>query len=78
MQDGSRRITQVTEIVGLENDVVSMQDLFVFQHQGMRDGKVAGKIVPTGLRPHFMEQIQQHNLHLSPQIFGGNSSSFMS
>jgi pilus assembly protein CpaF len=78
MQDGSRRITQVTEIVGLENDVVSMQDLFVFQHQGMRDGKVAGKIVPTGLRPHFMEQIQQHNLHLSPQIFGSNGSPFMS
>jgi len=78
MQDGSRRITQVTEIVGLENDVVAMQDLFVFQHQGMRDGKIAGKIIPTGLRPQFMDQIQQHNLSLSPQIFGSNGLPFKS
>ncbi len=78
MQDGSRRITQITEVLGLEGDVVTMSDLFVFQHQGLREGKVAGKLVPTGLRPRFMDRLQQHNINLSPQVFGVNPSGFMS
>ncbi len=70
MQDGSRRITYVSEITGMENDVISMSELFLFQHQGMRDGKIAGKIMPTGLRPRFLEKLQQQNISLPPQIFG--------
>jgi pilus assembly protein CpaF len=78
MQDGSRRITQVSEVIGLENDVVTMSDLFAFQHQGVRDGKVIGRLVPTGLRPRFMDRIQQHGINLSPQVFGVSQSGFMS
>jgi pilus assembly protein CpaF len=70
MQDGSRRITHVSEITGLSNDTITMSDLFVFQHQGMRDGKVVGRIVPTGIRPRFMERLQQMNILLPPQVFG--------
>ncbi len=70
MQDGARRITHVAEIVGMENDTVTMSDLFTFQHQGMHDGKILGKIAPTGLRPRFIERLQQRNIHLPPQLFG--------
>jgi len=69
MQDGSRRITHITEIVGMEQDVITMSDLFVFQHQDARDGKIAGKIVPTGLRPRFIERLQQRNIVLPAQLF---------
>jgi len=47
-----------------------MSDLFVFQHQGIREGRVTGRIMPTGLRPRFMERLQQQNISLPPQIFG--------
>ena len=47
-----------------------MSDLFVFQHQGMREGKVIGRIQPTGIRPRFMERLQQMNITLPPQVFG--------
>ena len=74
MQDGSRRISRIAEITGMESDVVSMSDLFVFQHQGMRDGKVVGRTVPTGIRPRFLERLQQNNISLPPQIFGYNAA----
>ncbi|ABU60186.1 CpaF family protein [Roseiflexus castenholzii] len=70
LQDGSRKIVQVCEVTGMENDVVSLSDLFVFQQQGVRDGKVVGRIVPTGIRPRFLEKLQQMNITLSPQVFG--------
>jgi pilus assembly protein CpaF len=69
MQDGSRRITQVSEVVGLETDVVSMTDLFVFQHQGVQDGKIVGRIVSTGIRPRFMERLKQYGINLPASIF---------
>lgn len=74
MKDGSRRISRVSEITGMEGEIVSMSDLFVFQHQGIRDGRIHGRTNPTGIRPRFMDRIQQHNITLSPHIFGFNSS----
>jgi pilus assembly protein CpaF len=70
MQDGTRKISRVCEITGMEGEQITMSDLFVFQHQGIREGRVAGRIMPTGLRPRFMERLQQHNISLPPQIFG--------
>jgi pilus assembly protein CpaF len=70
MKDGTRRITHLCEITGMENDVVSMSDIFVFQHQGVRDGQILGRIVPTGIRPRFLERLQQANITMSPQVFG--------
>jgi pilus assembly protein CpaF len=72
MQDGSRRITHVSEITGIGSEAITMSDLFVFQHQGMREGKVIGRILPTGIRPRFMERLQQMNITLPPQVFGAN------
>jgi pilus assembly protein CpaF len=70
MQDGTRKISRVCEITGMEGEQITMSDLFVFQHQGLREGRVAGRIMPTGLRPRFMERLQQQNISLPPQIFG--------
>ena len=70
MQDGSRKISRVCEITGMEGEQITMSDLFVFQHQGVREGRVTGRIMPTGLRPRFMERLQQQNISLPPQIFG--------
>jgi pilus assembly protein CpaF len=72
MQDGSRRVTHVSEITGIGSEAISMSDLFVFQHQGMREGKVIGRLMPTGIRPRFMERLQQMNITLPPQVFGAN------
>jgi len=72
LQDGSRRVTQVSEITGISGDTIAMSDLFVFQHQGIRDGKVMGRTTPTGIRPRFMERLQQLNITLPPQVFGVN------
>ncbi len=70
MQDGARRVTHISEIVGMQGSVVSMQDLFVFQHQGLTpDGKVLGQLVPTGLRPHFMDRLVQYGENLAIETF---------
>jgi pilus assembly protein CpaF len=70
MQDGSRKISRICELTGMEGEQITMSDLFVFQHQGIREGRVTGRIMPTGLRPRFMERLQQQNISLPPQIFG--------
>jgi pilus assembly protein CpaF len=72
MQDGSRRITHVSEITGIGSEAITMSDLFVFQHQGVREGKVIGRMMPTGIRPRFMERLQQMNITLPPQVFGAS------
>lgn len=57
MRDGIRRVTHVTEIVGLEGDVITMQDLFTFEYQGEnRDGSLIGSFKAAQLRPHFMKR----------------------
>src|SRR2546423_2727447 len=59
MRDGQRKVTSITEITGMEGDTITMHENFVFQHQGVREGKVIGRIMPTGIRPRFMERLQQ-------------------
>ncbi|MBV9169404.1 MAG: CpaF family protein [Chloroflexi bacterium] len=70
MQDGSRRVTHISEIVGMQGSVVSMQDVFAFQHHGISaESRVLGQLVPTGLRPHFMERLAQYGEHLPIETF---------
>ncbi|SRR5579884_117582 len=70
MKDGSRRVTHVTEIVGMESDTVTMQDIFVFQARGTDEhGRVLGGIRPTGLRPKFSERFEQYGVHLPGNLF---------
>jgi pilus assembly protein CpaF len=70
MKDGSRKIVNITEVQGMEGDVIVMSDLFVFEQTGIEAGKVIGRLRPTGIRPKFIEHIEAANIHLPPDIFG--------
>ncbi|HEX8997847.1 MAG TPA: CpaF family protein [Ktedonobacterales bacterium] len=70
MRDGTRRVTHITEVVGMEGDVITLQDLFVFEQTGYDDGRVVGRLRPTGIRPSFMELFEMSNIHLPAQMFG--------
>jgi pilus assembly protein CpaF len=69
MRDGSRKITNVTEVSGMEGDVITTTDIFIFEQTGFENGKVLGRLRPTGLRPRFMEKIESSGIHLPPSIF---------
>jgi pilus assembly protein CpaF len=69
-RDGTRKITAITEVQGMEGDVITLADIFAFQQTGYEDGKVLGRLRPTGLRPKFMERIEAHDIYLPPNIFG--------
>ena len=70
MRDGTRKVTTVTEVSGMEGDVITMTDIFVFEQTGMENGKIVGRLRPTGLRPKFMEKIETAGINLPPSIFG--------
>ena len=76
MKDGSRRITAVTEVQGMEGDVIVLQDIFSFEQSGMENGKIVGRIKPTGIRPKFVTQFEQYNIYLPPNIFGSHDRMF--
>ena len=73
MRDGSRRVTNITEVSGMEGDVITTTDIFIFEQTGFENGKVLGRLRPTGLRPKFMEKIEAAGIHLPPSIFGVGS-----
>jgi len=70
MRDGTRKITTITEVSGMEGDVITMTDIFVFEQAGMENGRIVGRLRPTGLRPKFMDKIEATDIHLPPSIFG--------
>ena len=70
LRDGTRKIVSITEVAGMEGDVVTLTDLFAFEQTGYESGKVLGRLRPTGLRPKFMDKIEATGIHLPPQIFG--------
>jgi pilus assembly protein CpaF len=70
MRDGSRRVTYITEVSGMEGDVITTTDIFAFEQTGVEEGKVIGRLRPTGLRPKFMDKIEAAGIHLPPSIFG--------
>lgn len=70
MRDGSRKTTYITEVAGMEGDIVTLTDIFVFEQSGYEEDKVVGRLRPTGLRPKFMDKLEAAGIHLPPQIFG--------
>ncbi|MEN8375000.1 MAG: CpaF family protein [Gemmatimonadota bacterium] len=71
MSDGSRKVVAVSEIVGMEGNVITMQDIFIFDRQGIdEDGKVLGGFRSTGIRPRFADQLRMHGIKLSSFLFG--------
>jgi pilus assembly protein CpaF len=76
MKDGTRKVTFITEVSGMEGDVITMTDLFSFEQTGYENGKVVGRLRPTGLRPKFMDKIEAVGIHLPPTIFGVGARRF--
>jgi pilus assembly protein CpaF len=72
MRDGDRKVVQITEVSGMEGDVITMTDIFVFEQTGFEDGRVIGRFRPTGLRPKFMDKIETSGIHLPASTFGIN------
>ncbi len=70
MRDGTRKVTNITEVSGMEGDVITMTDIFVFEQTGFENGHVVGRMHPTGLRPKFIEKIEASGIHLPPSVFG--------
>lgn len=70
LRDGARKITKITEIQGMEGDVITMSDIFEFEQTGIEAGNVIGRIRPTGLRPKFIDKIEASGIHLPPSVFG--------
>jgi pilus assembly protein CpaF len=68
--DGSRKITHISEVVGMEGDVVTLMDLFKFSQSGIdAEGKIVGELQPTGLRPQFTPILAAYGFKLPPKIF---------
>ncbi|OGO11012.1 MAG: type II secretion system protein E [Chloroflexi bacterium RBG_16_47_49] len=70
MRDGTRKVVNITEVSGMEGDVITMTDIFVFEQSGFEGGKIIGRLRPTGLRPKFMDKLESSGIHLPPSIFG--------
>ncbi|WP_026553241.1 CpaF family protein [Arthrobacter sp. H20] len=73
LRDGTRRITHVTEVQGMEGDVVTLQDAFVFDYSAGVDkhGKFLGAPIPTGIRPRFIDRFEDMGIHVSASVFAG-------
>lgn len=70
LSDGSRKVMSITEVTGMEENIISMQDIFSFHKKGIGpEGKVIGTFAPTGIRPRFLERIQLAGIVLSPGAF---------
>jgi pilus assembly protein CpaF len=68
--DGTRRITHITEVVGMEQDIITLQDIFLFEKTGISEsGKVVGRFRATGIRPKFYARLQTCGITLPPQLF---------
>ncbi len=72
LRDGSRRITHISEVVGMEGQVVTLQDIFAFDFKAGLDanGRFLGTCRPTGIRPQFTDRLAGHGIELPPDVFG--------
>lgn len=69
LRDGTRKVINITEVVGMEDDKITLQDIFIFKQTGFEDGKVKGSFKPTGILPKFIETFDQMGVKLSREIF---------
>jgi len=73
MRDGTRKVTQVTEVIGMEGDTIVLSDIFKFEQSGQdEEGKVLGEHKATGIRPIFMSKLESAGFKLGPEVFGVN------
>jgi len=71
--DGSRKMMSVIEVVGMEGEIITLQEIFRYEKQGLdQDGKVLGRFVPTGIRPRFAERLEQAGISFSEELFSND------
>jgi enamine deaminase RidA (YjgF/YER057c/UK114 family) len=70
LKDGTRKVTNITEVYGIDDDEILTQDIFAFEQSDFRDGKIIGELKPTGIRPTFMPQFKKNGVALPPGEFG--------
>jgi pilus assembly protein CpaF len=76
MEDGSRRVVQITEVLRMESDVIQLQDIFEFEIESVApDRTITGALRPTGLRPVFLEKFRKRGIDLPQSMFGERLSS---
>jgi pilus assembly protein CpaF len=70
LSDGTRKVISVSEVTGMEGDVITMQDIFIFERRGIDEtGKVRGTFRATGIRPHFSERLATYGARLRAALF---------
>jgi pilus assembly protein CpaF len=70
LSDGSRRVINITEVTGMEGEIVTLQDIFVFEKRGVSpEGKVLGRFAATGIRPKFYERLLAAGIRLPADLF---------
>ncbi|MBZ4645093.1 MAG: type secretion system protein [Clostridia bacterium] len=70
LKDGSRKITHITEVAGMEGDVITLQDIFIFKQKGRDEkGKILGEFMPTGIKPRFFEKLESVGVKLPSDLF---------
>ncbi len=78
LRDGTRKITAITEVAGMEGETIVLSDIFKFDQTGVTsEGKVEGTLKPTGIRPLFYPRIQSSGLKLGPEIFGASAADIL-
>jgi pilus assembly protein CpaF len=70
LKDGTRKVVNITEVYGIDDDEILTQDIFAFQQSDFRDGKIVGELKPTGVRPTFMPQFKKNGVALPEGEFG--------
>jgi pilus assembly protein CpaF len=70
LRDGSRKVVKITEVQGMEGDMITMSDIFEYEQTGVEGGKIVGRIRPTGIRPKFTDQVEAAGIYLPPSVFG--------
>ena len=70
LRDGSRKIIAISEVQGMEGEMITMSNVFEFEQTGFENNKIVGRIRPTGIRPRFYERIEDAGINLPPSVFG--------
>ena len=78
LKDGTRRFTHVTEIAGMEGDVITLQDIFLFDFSAgvNEEGKFRGRLKSTGLRPKFLDKLEERGVFIDPDVFALESRGY--
>jgi len=78
-RDGSRKVTSITELIGMEGDIIVLNEIFKFSEIGMdNQDKVIGELVSTGMRPMFINRLERAGIKLPPEVFGADLKQFSS